>query len=918
MEHKAPPVLSHRRCRRGRVVIAAGLAMACLMSGGPHSITWAQPVPARAALDDAHAELAGKFLEAAEDILHNGIPGTHQWQQGAALLEAACELNPREPSYPRLLAETWRQLGDNDQVIAALTKYTTAAKLANLPDDQVAQVELIDRYVSRMQTVDQRLSYLRDVLAKPTLAPEVKAHAAVLCVPLLVQRSDAEAEGMITQALRLDPLNMAARRLQYQMVARQGSPLERIQVLLGMVLSNPTQQDVLEELARQLSEAGLPDASLDWYRRVLLIGQRAGVPSQLDILLDYAAQAYIAGQYADADLLVNQVIDASPRDPNAWFMRLAFDRTNPERTVAYGQELETASRVFMIQAANAAKKIMGPVKVEGLDGAAQDPPLTKPAVDPEADVHAEIEGIKNEELRTLIARIKQGQSPPGLAELFASALSDLAWFDIYFQNAPEEAVQWVTILKAIVPPDDIRAIRMQGWLDFANARFAQAQDELASIQTVDPLAMIGLIQMTALGMVQGAPATRPATPTLPAAKVPTTQAAAPVQTAAQMAKNYEKADLLSKQLMARTRTGLAGAMVYAAFRERKLAPDPRPDAVAIRAELNKFPAQWIHIIERPEQFYLVIGTPVKLPHKLGEPMLATVGLQNISPFPITVGPEGVISPDLFFDVWIGMNGNRQFPHAAYDRIANVLVLPAGALSTQIVRLDQGPIAQALREKPSSDLTMFAKVTTNPIARGSDIVPGPAGLRRDFQKQLVRKNSAMADNVKKQQILIGLSGLPSERMAVLDTLQAHVLAARDPNADGRTLALAPELNDEINNARKDSISDVAAWATFQAMKLAKPADKIGLVATLAASHDWEVRLLAGVAALDLPPNERQPIAERLSRDTLPEITLFGAATAEDIAQPTSRPAMQIEQSHKAPTTTGPALPNGPALGPATQP
>ena len=269
-----------------------------------------------------------------------------------------------------------------------------------------------------------------------------------------------------------------------------------------------------------------------------------------------------------------------------------------------------------------------------------------------------------------------------------------------------------------------------------------------------------------------------------AAATPTTL---PAQPPADESKDVEKADTMARQLMARARVGLAAALVRSAYHDRKVEPDVRPDAAAIRAEVNKLPAQWLHIIDAPQQFYLVIGTPIKLPHKLGEPMLANVTLQNISPFNITVGPEGVISPDLFFDDWIGMNGTKTFPRAAYDRIANVLVLPAGTMSSQVVRLDQGPITAALRERPSSDVTMYARVTTNPTARGMDIVPGPAGLRRDFQKPFVRKSSAMTDNVKKQQVLAGLNGLPSERMVVLDELQAHVKAARDPNADGRTLA-----------------------------------------------------------------------------------------------------------------------------------
>ena len=76
-------------------------------------------------------------------------------------------------------------------------------------------------------------------------------------------------------------------------------------------------------------------------------------------------QSYAAGQFADADVLVNQVIENTPRDPNAWFMRLAFDQNNPDRQAAYTQDLDIAKRVFVTQASKMAKKIMGPVKIPG-------------------------------------------------------------------------------------------------------------------------------------------------------------------------------------------------------------------------------------------------------------------------------------------------------------------------------------------------------------------------------------------------------------------------------------------------------------------------------------------------------------------------------------------------------------------------
>ena len=185
---------------RGRLVMAA--AMAPPARPRPEHDQYngtAQPAPAappvapqpvaQAALDDSHVQLAAKFVEAAEEILHNGIPGEHQWQQGRRPdWRPPAPSIQKSPATPRLLAETWApgwgHPGHRPEQVPCCGNVGQVAR------GPVVQVELIDRYSSRMQTAEPHQVPPRPA-GHAVAAPEVKAHAAVLCVLLLAQRSNA-------------------------------------------------------------------------------------------------------------------------------------------------------------------------------------------------------------------------------------------------------------------------------------------------------------------------------------------------------------------------------------------------------------------------------------------------------------------------------------------------------------------------------------------------------------------------------------------------------------------------------------------------------------------------------------------------------------------------------------------------------
>src|SRR5438093_1920160 len=118
------------------------------------------------------AAVAERLAQMAQSNLATRAIGDITLREAAALLEAACKLDPTDPRYPHLRAEACLSLGDRDGALEAL-------KQAGLIDgsDQGAQTQIIDLYAARMESADAKIKYFQGLIAAERVAPEVRAHA---------------------------------------------------------------------------------------------------------------------------------------------------------------------------------------------------------------------------------------------------------------------------------------------------------------------------------------------------------------------------------------------------------------------------------------------------------------------------------------------------------------------------------------------------------------------------------------------------------------------------------------------------------------------------------------------------------------------------------------------------------------------
>src|SRR5262249_41438819 len=150
--------------------------------------------------------------------------------------------------------------------------------IPSVSGDAVAMMKLIDLHVSQMETADARLNYLKGLVEINSLSSEVRSHAAVLASRALNERGQAEeADQMLEDALKLNPLNTTALRMKYQRVRDTGTDQQRMAALVSVIRANPAQPSALGALARELAQVGLVDQSITWFSTSFDVSQRTGV-----------------------------------------------------------------------------------------------------------------------------------------------------------------------------------------------------------------------------------------------------------------------------------------------------------------------------------------------------------------------------------------------------------------------------------------------------------------------------------------------------------------------------------------------------------------------------------------------------------------------------------------------------------------
>jgi tetratricopeptide (TPR) repeat protein len=820
---------------------------AAVVSSSVVALTWmatatnAQQTPAATAparttpvqVSDASAGIAHRFEELARQVVQ-GNTSAHV-RQGAGWLRAATTSDPSEPRYLRLLADALLQLRDGEGALQALSGLRQLR-----PQDQVAQLEVIDLYVGRMETVHEKVEYLKDVAGRDTVAAEVRSAAASRAATLLLEKGDRDAAvATIDQALALNPVNTAALALRYRTLPETATTGDRLATIFQLLQSNPAQPELIRTVAETFADAGLTKESVTWYDYALRAVTRMGVGVPPDLALDLATQLFLNGQPDQAQRIADDLVAAYPENYGALTLRYLAELR--------GANNKEVLEKLRVQARNALLNQLAVVRKELGVAEATTRPVTEGM-------------LALPDLGGDVDRWKTARDPQ-LTDAYLQAVGDLAWFEVFANERPAEAEALLNHFNTLAGENNLFAARTAGWILLARGKADEAKVKLSAAAQTDPLAALGLIR--AYGKDE-----------------------------------QDKAKAEAQKLLSRHSGGLIGAILSERLREQGATISPGADAEAIRAALAKFPERWMRIIDNPQAFYALRGDPVKISFQYGEPILARVSIQNTSEYPITMAQEGVVQPLVWVEgLPMGLFRDKVPPSALVERFTEQLVLKPRQGLTLTARLDQGALLGTLVANPAPAVTLAGTARTNVLTTNRGITPGPAGYAVEFARYMERGASPLTEGTIRRRLdsVSAPNGRDKIRSLSLVVRFAAMLRGGKDNQQGQ--ATANELLGAVSRAAGDADPSVRAWAMHEMVIVADENAREGLIAKMLADQAWQSRALAMHVMLGIPADRAtQLVAPLAEKDPHPLVKELAAATLEVLklpptTQPTTQPATQ---------------------------
>lgn len=795
------------------------------------------------AIDPGDVALAERLADVARLTLANRYLTAAHWKMAGAMLQGAVKLQPNEPRYSRLWADAMLQARDPETALKALNAYVRIE-----PDDKPALIQLLDLHANTYETIDKRLDYLRDWVDDTRLAEEVRSHTAFLAYLAYTERSQLpQAKNMLDQALKLNPLSMEALRARFEQLTATGTPYERISTLLAILKSNPNQVQYVSRLAQELSNVGLSQAALQFYQIGFTLANRNGSGIPREFAMAYAMELLVNSppQYGSAKQLVEQLSNSSPGDYSTLVMRLFLERGTDQKDAAV-KTIQQMNNV-LLNSIQAYRQKLG-------DKSATTRPVDSSTAVEWGSFEVDVKPLK--ELKDADAeRTRAG---------YVSTLTEIAWVQTYFLESPANATPAISALRQLLPENDAAIARLEGWGFLVKGEKDQARVKLSAVKDKDILAEVGLARLM----------------------------------------NTEASKVEGDQLLSRNPVGLVAMLIVDALKDRKVVLTATAGVSGpIMETLNKFPAAWLSILDQPQNFYVLKAEPLKLAHAFGEPILVRVSIQNISEYPITLGAEGVLHQDLWFDADFRGVLQQSIPGAAYDRIGHEIVIKPRATVSQLIRVDQGPIAQTFNSSPFPAMQLVLKVRTNPSTTSQNGV-GPAGQIVTASKFVERNGFALsAASIAKLTTAMQQGG-PAEKIAKIDLTASAALILSQQQGSDDIKRVSVQLVTLLKAAAHDPVPAVAAWGGATIARLSTPNERPEAVKLLMNDPLWVSRILGLYSMAPLPLQLQQSVARQaIGNDTDPVVVTYARALDEllelMIANAAAHPA--TTQSTTAPST-----------------
>lgn len=304
------------------VLCASGLA-------GPVSRAAAQDLSLPESVDTKQL-MADQLMAMASSVYgQSQKPRADQTERAQVLLDMATELAPDDAGMWEFRVSMAQGAGDRELLLKALQQY-----LKLVPDDESAQLHLIQARLSGIESVDEYLDALERLLraeGASALSAPLRSRLASMAAQSAQEIGDPKrAAAWLAYAIKLDPANPDAASMIYKLTLdRKGSPTQQGTALVGLLKAKPVDPSVRAALANLLMQQGVYSQALDQFDVAMGL---VDVQTRFELVTQYALCLIAAGrddevqpllldlqmfmkQLADAQKNADQPADQAPAEP---------------------------------------------------------------------------------------------------------------------------------------------------------------------------------------------------------------------------------------------------------------------------------------------------------------------------------------------------------------------------------------------------------------------------------------------------------------------------------------------------------------------------------------------------------------------------------------------------------------------------
>ena len=372
----------------------------------------------------------------------------------------AARLHPNDPQIASRLLEMALLAEDRD-----LVERATKLLLASDPSNQAAQLRRLLQAVDRYQHADERIKAYELLLSDSNVETIGKVMGSRIALKLaLLHRRVGDIDEFsrwLGRSIDLDPFYSEAVAMGSGFFqSRVEDPFVSVELLVTLLLADPTDSSTPPVLAHLLMDSGAYEAARRMYRLAVAKLMARGEGANGDLLADLAIAEWASG---DAESALN-VIQSR---------QMEADRLYREMT-----KQESPS--------------LSPIELARMEA-----PLTPTLAATRAVIMNERGGEEADDALSSLIETYQGAmiilaSQKDTSTEQAWALIELAWLVLWLDGDVDEVQSWLNQAQKLAPMDEKALQRFDGWISYRRGFDEDAAATLEPLAKDDPAAKLGL------------------------------------------------------------------------------------------------------------------------------------------------------------------------------------------------------------------------------------------------------------------------------------------------------------------------------------------------------------------------------------------------------------------------------------------